>query len=511
MQLRPYQQDAIERLRALMRVGKKRLILQACVGLGKTVMASEVIDRTQQKDRRAAIFFLAHRRELVHQASSKLAKFGVRHAIVMGGYPKPTPMDRVFVGTIQSLRRHQKLGRLNDLEVRVIVIDEAHRSMATSYREFVAEYPKAAIIGLTATPTRTDGRGLGKLYEGMVECMTYDEAVQQGFLVPFRYFAPHVPDLTGVKTVGDDYDEGELEKRLNTPKLVGDLVQHWTQYGQGRSTIAFGTTVKHSRAMRDQFLAAGISAAHVDGETPLDERDQIFADFTAGRYQILCNVGIATEGTDIPDVGCIISAFATKSVNKYIQTAGRGSRTAPGKTDCLILDHGGNFLRLGAVEDYSGWTLEDTKGANDRKKEAELKVKEEKQLLCPSCASTFSGTIVCPVCGYVLRRKEVSEDVIMEDGELVEMDRKKAKKAVPVERRREWYAMLLHRAQEKGYKGGWASKMYQDKFGVYPDRTFGVEPMAPDLEVAGWLKSRAIRYAKGRQRGNNPTRVARAS
>lgn len=499
MELRPYQTDAVERLRGELRKGKRSLVLQAQVGLGKTVIASEIIGSAKAKG--GHILFVAHRRELIRQASEKLTRFQINHSIVMAGHPAPSLYDRVHVGTIQSFTARMRRGAFKPEDVRVIIIDEAHRAAGATYRKLLELYPRAVLLGLTATPTRTDGQGLGDLFEGLVSLMDYTQAVDEGHLVPLRYFVPSTPDLTGVRVKAGEYNEEDLEKRMNTPKLTGDIVDHWLRHSSERLTICFGITVRHSIALRDAFLRKGVQACHIDGETPLEERDQLFKDFQAGRYRVLCNVGIATEGTDVPEVSSIIQAFATKSPIKHIQTIGRASRPFAGKTDAKVFDHGGNVRRLGIVEDYTDWTLEQGKGANDAKKKSaeDEAVKKSAELHCASCSTVFSGTILCPSCGALFDIRKAPMDVLVAPGELAELSPKALKKSVPLERQQEEFAMMLWYAEKKGYSPGWAKHKHRERYGVWPHRVHGVAPIPPDAAVLKHIQYLNIKAAKSRQ------------
>jgi len=192
---------------------------------------------------------------------------------------------------------------------------------------------------------------LGNLYQELVIGGTTQGLVDAGYLVPFRPFAPSHVDLSDVRTVAGDFDLEGLDKAMNTAKLTADIVETWLDRGEGRPTLCFAVNRAHAQNLCDAFNRAGVPAAYVDGETPLDERDELAVDFKAGKYKIICNVGVMTTGVDLPFVSCLIIARPTKSEMLCCQIVGRGLRLADGKKDCIILDHSDTTKRLGFVTD----------------------------------------------------------------------------------------------------------------------------------------------------------------
>lgn len=487
--LRDYQQDALEALRREMRAGHQRIILQALTGLGKTVMASAMIQGAASK--RKVTLFVAHRRELITQASEKLSGFGVQHGLILPG-ERPGNDEFVYVGTVQSFTARMARGSFDPAEVQLIVFDEAHRSAASSYAAMMAAFPKARIIGLTATPTRGDEKGLGDTYTALVQTMTYEEAFERGYLVQPKYYAPFTPDLENVKTRAGEFVEADLEAEMNKPSLTGDIVSHYARYarkpdGSLRLGIVFAVNVRHSIALAAAFNAAGILAAHVDGETLTRDRDEIMRQFRAGEVTVLVNVGIATEGLDVPECSAVVLACPTKSVIKHLQTAGRALRPHPesGKTDALILDHAGNVLRLGTVEEYKDWTLE--KGA-DHGPQAKTKKKEDiKDITCDSCGHLFHSAKICPSCGFEHVVERSPRDIEVAEGDLVELGATEGRKYTQDEKK-QWWAMMLHDVQMRREKPGVAYFAYKHKFGSGPGNwQKSVQPVPADGEVAGWM------------------------
>jgi DNA repair protein RadD len=365
-----FQQEAVAEIERHVAEGRRRIILIAPTGSGKTVVASELIRRFVAQDRTA--LFLAHRREIIDQTSTKLTANGVRHGIIMSGV-SPRPMESVQVASIDTL--HVRGVRSNAMALPpadLVVFDEAHRSRGRTREHLIGLYPDAILLGMTATPCRGDGRGLGNLFDVMVEAPQVAELIVGGFLVKSRVYAPVNPDLKGVRVEKGDYVISQLAGRMNTEGLVGDIVEHWHKHGENRRTIAFAVDVAHSVAIRNQFLRAGVPAEHLDGETSLPEREAILARLACGEARVVSNCMVLTEGWDCPPVGCAILARPTKQMALFRQMVGRVLRPADGKPDAVILDHSGAVFRHGLPEDHVNWTLNvDRRARNPGAREAQ--------------------------------------------------------------------------------------------------------------------------------------------
>ena len=282
--LRPYQQTVIQRSLDALKRGRKSVLTVMPTGTGKMVIAAEIMRRAVAKGNTA--LFAVHRRELVAQCSEKLDALGVRHGIILPGH-RPGDLERAYVGTVQSFSARIRNDSFNPLNVKVLVIDESHHATAGQYRALRESFPAAVVVGLTATPIRADGTGLGNVFEELVQGITYAEALDGGYLVRPRYYAPSTPDLSGVEIRAGDYAEDQLETAMNKPKLVGDVVEHYARHAIDRQGIVFATRVRHSIALSEAFNRAGISAFHLDGETPTAERDTLMRAFRAGELQVM--------------------------------------------------------------------------------------------------------------------------------------------------------------------------------------------------------------------------------
>ena len=218
---------------------------------------------------------LAHRREIITQTSEKLHDLGIAHGIIQAGFP-PRPLEHVQVAAFKRCTGARSSARpCNCRRADLLVIDEAHHCPANTYRKIIDSYPDAVLLGLTATPCRGDGRGLGGIFDTIIECPQVAPLIEQGYLVKTRVYAPVNPDLSGVRTQAGDYVESQLADRMDRPKLIGDIVTHWHKFGERRKTVAFAVNVAHSVHLRDEFIKSGVRAEHIDGSTPKPERDAI--------------------------------------------------------------------------------------------------------------------------------------------------------------------------------------------------------------------------------------------
>jgi DNA repair protein RadD len=490
-ELRPYQLDVVGEIDR-----HERPLIVAPTGSGKTIIAAEIVRRSVNKH----ILFIAHRRELIRHARNKLAEFGITAGVILAGEPR-SPMLGVQVASIQTLWARCVRGSTDLPPADLVFIDEAHHARARTYRQIVDAYPGAKIVGLTATPCRKDGRGLGGTFDAIIECPQVQELIALGHLVPTRVFAPSTPDLKGVQTRQGDYVEGQLAARVDRPELVGDIVSHWHRLAECRKTVVFATSVAHSVHLRDEFIKTGVRAEHIDGKTPKDERDEILRCLSAGEIELVTNCMVLTEGWDMPALGCLILARPTKQLGLYRQMVGRGLRPAPDKTNCIVIDHAGVTYRLGFAEDHVAWTLDPdrkaenpTHAARDGDQPGGPKIVE-----CRECGAARVGGMACLSCGYLPAPSPRSVEVI--DGDLGLVDSSRRARPIPndPEIRGEWHSMLAAIAAERGYKPGWVAHQYHKKFGEWPPPGTEPVPREPSIEVRRWVRSRMIAYARRRK------------
>lgn len=353
MVLRPYQISAISETRALM-AKKNRIVINAPTGAGKTIIGCQIMRQAIEKQRR--VLFLAHRRELIDQCASKLDVFDLRdHGVIMPNHPKGRNRDApIQVASIQTLVNREFP------PADLVIIDECHRAMARSYLRVIDHYPKSKVIGLTATPERLDGKGLADVFDGLVVVANIPQLISEGYLVsPTCYGAPlEGLNLRAIKQRNHDYRAEDLSEAMDTPQLVGEIIRNWTEKANGMRTIVFAAGVAHSQHIVQQFMEAGVLAAHLDGGTPLRERELILREWRAGVIRVVSNCQVLTEGYDDPALECCVLARATQSVSLYLQMVGRVMRPASGKSRTVILDHAGCFDAHDLPTVHREWTLE---------------------------------------------------------------------------------------------------------------------------------------------------------
>jgi superfamily II DNA or RNA helicase len=417
MQLRPYQHRAIEDLRNAYRSGARAPLLVAPTGAGKTVILAAITASATARGRKVLI--LVHRRELIHQASSKLAAAGVKHGIIAAGI-QPS-QQTVQVASVQTLVR--RLATIK-WEPCLIIIDEAHHAVAGSWSKILDHWPGALRLGVTATPCRLDGRGLGDTFDALVKGPSVQMLTSAGYLSPVRIFAPPViADLAGLRIRAGDYANNLAAAAMNQTIVTGDAISHYQRHAGAQQAIAFCCSVDHAASVRDAFWNAGIGSALLLGDTA--DRDKIVAAFASGTIRVLVTVDVVSEGFDIPAAGCAILLRPTASLGLYLQQVGRVLRPAPGKETAIILDHVGNVIEHGFPDDIRQWSLKH--GARPATGEPQAPAVRT----CPQCFAAFKPQPRCPVCGAECEppKREAIEEV---GGELVELKRNYAKQAILV-------------------------------------------------------------------------------
>lgn len=437
MSLYPYQQLAVDEIRFHYKQLTKKVLLHLATGGGKTHIFSHIIKATAERGNKCIM--VVRGRELVKQASRRLDNEGVDHGVMMSNHWRNRPKLPVQICSIDTLARRKIVP-----DADLVVIDEAHMATSSGYYWLAQEMKDAFFLAVTATPYCK--KSLTHVAEKIVHPITIKELIDQGFLVPCRHYAPNAPDMKGVRTKNGDYDLDDLETKMNV--LTGDIVNHYKEHGEGRAAICFAVNVRHSHYILNQFNSAGIVCEHMDANTDDSEREAIFGRLKSGATRVVTNVGILGTGVDLPFVSCIIMARPTKSYNLYIQQAGRGTRTFPGKTDFILLDHAGNASRHGLITEEQDVDLE---GKHIGKKPKTCKV----------CFLVYA-TSFCPCCGPQeanTQDREIKE-IAHADGNLVEIT------DAPIEVQVKRFVDGLKKIQKaKGYKRGWIYYKVKDKFG----------------------------------------------
>lgn len=483
MELRPYQQEAMEAVLEKWEEGQQRLLLVLPTGCGKTIVFSKVVEaRVRQGSR---VLILAHRGELLDQAADKLLQAtGLRCAVEKAEESCLGSWYRVTVGSVQSLMRPKRLGRFPGDYFDTIVIDEAHHCLSEGYQRVLEHFSGAQVLGVTATPDRGDMRNLGEFFQALAYEYTLPEAIRSGYLAPIQAVTiPLKLDLTGVGVQGGDFKSGELGGALE-PYLL-QIAQEMRTYCAGRKTVVFLPLVKTSQKFRDVLNQNGFRSAEVNGESA--DRAQVLADFDAGKYDVLCNSMLLTEGWDCPSVDCVVVLRPTKVRSLYSQMVGRGTRLYPGKENLLLLD----FL----------WHTE------------RHELCHPASLICESdeVARKMTGNLQeagCPV-DVMEAAQQASEDVVAQREEslakqLSEMRARKRKLVDPLQ-----YEMSIQAEDLSGYKPafGWEMGPPSDKqrqslerFGILPD----------GIENAGKASLLLDRLEKRREAGlSTPKQIRR--
>lgn len=459
--LKEHQLAAHDGLRTGFRAGKRRGLLVIPTGGGKTVTALEMLRLAAEQGTRG--LFICDRRTLVLQAAREAREFGIACGVVMAdaGPDMHWPEARVQFASKDTLL--SRPGALPDAGL--VVVDESHRSISDYWGSLLDRYPRAWLVGLTATPIRADGKGLGRRYEFLVNPTSYSKLIASGVLTPARCFSP------GTRVLG------AKAKKPTRKGMVGDAVGWWKKLAAGRRTFVFASGVKHSLALRDQFRAEGVTAEHLDGDTPDEEREAVLGRagrLATGETLVVCSCSVLKYGVDVPAVECVQIVDGFGSLVDYLQACGRGLRAAPGKTDCVVIDHSGAVLYHGFPDADRDWELtEDDLAQRHRKK---MEAGEAAQpVCCPECACCFAGRPECPNCGW--RPLKRGKALPTAAGRLQAVEREAAYTYTPDDYRKGWVSCVAV-CHNTGRTLSNAAAMFRTRFGRPPWET-GAGPLPP--------------------------------
>lgn len=384
------------------------------------------------------VLFLVHRQELCQQIFSTFAGWGV-----------DMQLCRIMMVQTAS-RRLEKLPKPG-----LIITDENHHSKASTYRKIYDYWPDVPRVGVTATPIRLNGSGLGDVNDKLIIGPSVKELIEWGNLSPFKYYAPAVVDTSKLQIKRGEFVQTEIEGLFNDKAIYGDVITHYNKLSAGKQAICYCATIAQSKKMAFEFSKAGIPARHLDGDTPKAVRAHLIEDFRQGVIRILCNVDLISEGFDVPDCHTAILLRPTQSLALYIQQSMRCMRYKPGKT-AIIIDHVGNVSRFGPPDMDRVWSLEAKKKRKRVNDDDTLNIRQ-----CPNCFYVYDRTkTACPNCGYKPAREEREPEVI-EGAQLVEVESKPfiLDYREPADCRT--FQELQSLAKNRGYKPGWA--YYQAK------------------------------------------------
>ncbi len=406
---RPYQDDCRERIRASYASGHRAPLLTLPTGGGKTIVFSDIAARTNAKGN--SVYVLVHRQELIRQASEKLSMYGVQHGIISPAHAQtPYPVQVASVWTLA--RRIAKMSPPS-----LLIIDEAHHACAQTWRTIIESWPRTRLLGVTATPTRLDGTGLGiptGYFDDLIIGPSIKELIAQGYLTPPLCYGPSTAiDLSSVHTVAGDYDKHEIGVLMDKPTITGSAVEHYNRIAAGVPFIAFAVNVAHAEHIAQQFNDAGIPCMSIDGSMDDKKRKYILDSLQNGHIRGVSSCDLISEGFDVPSCGCCILLRPTQSEGLFLQQVGRGLRKYPGRENAFILDHVGNCRRHGLPTAARNWTL------TGEKRQARRKVEDDSPPVrqCSKCFMWYDAALgACPGCGeiYVPKKREIKQI----DGEL---------------------------------------------------------------------------------------------
>ena len=461
---RDYQLRGIEEMRKAIREGDRRILYCLPTGGGKTVVAAEVIRSAATKGKR--IYFVAHRKELIDQSSSKLDDLGVPHGVIMADHPRRHPELPVQVVSIQTAIRRSMPWKPD-----IVFIDEAHRAAAAGYQQILKACDNPVLIGITATPIRGDNKGLGgSLFQRIIIGPSVKELIEQGYLVKPEVYSWPI-DLKSVKISRGDYDQHELNDKMSESKLVGDVLREWQRRCADRTTVVFASGVGHSQILVQKFTDIGVKAAHIDGTTPKMDRESILYRLASGDIQVVSNFGVLCEGWDCPRVSALSIVRPTKSLGLYLQMAGRVLRPYPGKESTIILDHGGCARRpgFGLPEDPRQWALSEDRPpglSSESTRDVDDRID-----VCPDCGRVYEkGDVEACECGYGFSRRRKTDKKAVE----AELERVESSTQIPASRQKAvyfnflWQQIRRRKIDGTPYSEKYAAVKFKSQFGEWP-------------------------------------------
>lgn len=494
----------------------EKIIHCAPTGSGKTIMQAKICKREMDRGDRTAI--LTPRNEIFDQTHSLTSGIcGYSNIAVLRAKRRDetwNPMAPVHVCSWPTMIARAKRSNFFFPDVKRVQVDECHLSVAPKILEILEHYaPKAVIDGWTATPGRQTGYGLGKFFTAIKHVTTVRQLIKEGYLCPIEYWGGSTPDLKGIKIKRGDYEVKKLSDACIT--LVGDAVDNWLRLAADRHTIVFAVDIAHCEMLTHKFQEVGVNAAALHTGLDEDERDEVNRLFKSQAIQVLVNVGIATYGYDAPSVNCIQLCRPTKSIVMHLQMIGRGMRpgidaegnriTDPNDPDfkvCMVLDHAGNVPAIGQANDLFRWRLDEGKKAceNWSRNSNSGEATESTLYECNDCHRQFSGSRVCPECGWKVPFRK--KDIATVDANLVPIGKRMIEKLPEGWPTHEnFYRMLIRYGAEKGYKPGFAKVKFKEKCDIWPPSHWtNMASLPVDKRVKNWLLSRQIANAKRREK-----------
>ena len=465
--LRDYQKQLIGDSRKSLQTARRTLVVLPTGG-GKSVILTAISKSLQGKGKRALI--VAHRKEIVNQLCAHAQKQGVPFGRVMPGVPFQPGLANIQIGMIGTAKNRAKQGRFDLFDVDLIIIDEAHHTVASTYLDLLNQFPQARVLGFTATPQRLDGKGLAEVFDDMVRGPNTRALMDMGFLCEYRYFMPKLQlDIEGVKKRTGDYARGEIEERATKPTIIGDAVEQYEKHFNGKSCVVFCVTIAHAEAVLAAYKSRGWRAEVIHGKQTAEEREAVVKAFEEQRISVLVSVDVISEGFDIPFTQGVQMLRPTQSIVLYLQQVGRALRPKPDGSKAIILDHVGNVERFGLPDEERDWSLA---GRTKRKTDA-LPIR------CDMCGQFFNFAHLAKAkkecsyedsCGLIKEEAETDRMPDQVDGELEEIDRyplqksgyaafKKMVEEAPTTEEAMRLAKLRRKQDGKPYKAAWVYRV----------------------------------------------------
>ena len=435
LSLWPHQSQAIHDTRELIRQGCRSICVASPTGGGKTRIIAEIARSAGEKGKRVLV--LTNRKILLEQASGAMTASGIAHSHMAAGHHR-SPFDQTTIASVQTLdSRCLRSDRWELPNADIVLIDEAHSnaSVGSAAERIIRHFlrNKCVVVGFTATPV-----GLGGIYGELVRAGTTPSLIQSKILVPCTVYAPSEPDMQGISMSNGEYSGRSMRKRVMECGIHADVFKWYDKLNPDRNpTVMFAPGVAESKWFCDQFNERGITARHIDGETPNDERKEIFAQVESGETQVVSSFGVLREGWNCPVVSHAILTQVCGALSTYLQIVGRILRASPGKTTATLQDHSGATWRHGPPDSEREWNLNDTdvKIAQKAKKDKESGDATE-GITCPECAFVRARGPKCPNCGH--QHEKSHRRVYMQDGSLKKMSGPAIQKKKPMTEKKLW-------------------------------------------------------------------------
>lgn len=454
MELRTYQKNLIEKTINEIKKGNRRVLICLPTGGGKTAISSEIVRRCFDKGNRS--IFCCHRQELLKQTFKTYEKNGLNPSFIKSGFSS-NPENLCQIASINTLAKRLEQYPNTDL----LVVDEAHHQSCSTWAKVADYYDNAVVIGLSATPCRLDGKPLSKYFDVMVEETTTKKLIEDGYLVPYRYYAPSAIDERDlVLGSNGEYTKESINKVVSGSQVIGNNIKTYKEIAYGKRNVVFAVSRKHGQQVCDEYNEAAIKAEYLDGTNTARERDEILSRFASGETKVLINVDLFGEGFDLPAIEVVSLLRPTHSTALFLQQVGRALRPCPelGKEYAIILDHVNNYKRHGFPDDEREWSLS---GTVKTKKTGESTIAIKR---CPVCFFAHKPALVCPNCGYEYTVDGKTIDEI--NGNLVLIGSAEEKD----EKRKELilaktYKELVEIEKKRGFKFGFAEVQWKLKTG----------------------------------------------